>query len=126
MRNFYFFALLLFGLLGSYAQQNVILSGYVTDIETNETLIGVNIILPKLNLGTTTNEYGFYSINLPQGQQQLLISFLGFENYLKEFTLTQDLTLNVKLNPEAELLDEVIVSDNVEPVSYTHLTLPTN
>jgi hypothetical protein len=117
MRNFYFFALLLFGLLGSYAQQNVILSGYVTDIETNETLIGVNIILPKLNLGTTTNEYGFYSINLPQGQQQLLISYLGFENYLKELTLTQDLTLNVKLNPEAELLDEVIVSDNVEQLN---------
>ena len=117
MRNFYFFALLLFGLLGSYAQQNVILSGYVTDIETNETLIGVNIILPELNLGTTTNEYGFYSINLPQGQQQLLISYLGFENYLKELTLTQDLTLNVKLNPEAELLDEVIVSDNVEQLN---------
>ena len=117
MRNFYFSALLFFGLLGSYAQQNVVLSGYVTDVETNETLIGVNIILPKLNLGTTTNEYGFYSINLPQGQQQLLISYLGFENYLKELTLTQDLTLNVKLNPEAELLDEVIVSDNVEQLN---------
>ena len=117
MRNFYFSALLFFGLLGSYAQQNVVLSGYVTDVETNETLIGVNIILPELNLGTTTNEYGFYSINLPQGQQQLLISYLGFENYLKELTLTQDLTLNVKLNPEAELLDEVIVSDNVEQLN---------
>jgi hypothetical protein len=46
MRNFYFSALLFFGLLGSYAQQNVVLSGYVTDVETNETLIGVNIILP--------------------------------------------------------------------------------
>ena len=117
MRNFYFSALLFFGLLGSYAQQNVVLSCYVTDVETNETLIGVNIILPELNLGTTTNEYGFYSINLPQGQQQLLISYLGFENYLKELTLTQDLTLNVKLNPEAELLDEVIVSDNVEQLN---------
>lgn len=117
MRNFYFSALLFFGLLGSYAQQNVVLSGYVTDVETNETLIGVNIILPELNLGTTTNEYGFYSINLPQGQQQLLISYLGFENYLRELTLTQDLTLNVKLNPEAELLDEVIVSDNVEQLN---------
>ena len=117
MRNFYFSALLFFGLLGSYAQQNVVLSGYVTDVETNETLIGVNIILPELNLGTTKNEYGFYSINLPKGQQQLLISYLGFENYLKELTLTQDLTLNVKLNPEAELLDEVIVSDNVEQLN---------
>ena len=97
-----------------YCQKNHVLSGYISDVETNETLIGVNVIFSDLKLGTTTNEYGFYSISLPEGTHQLLVSYLGFENYFDDITLTQDLRLDLKLNPETELLDEVIVNENIE------------
>lgn len=93
------------------------LSGYISDVETNETLIGVNVIFSDLKLGTTTNEYGFYSISLPEGTHQLLVSYLGFENYFDDITLTQDLRLDLKLNPETELLDEVIVNENIEKLN---------
>ena len=93
------------------------LSGYISDVETNETLIGVNVIFSDLKLGTTTNEYGFYSISIPEGTHQLLVSYLGFENYFDDITLTQDLRLDLKLNPETELLDEVIVNENIEKLN---------
>ena len=93
------------------------LSGYISDVETNETLIGVNVIFSDLKLGTTTNEYGFYSINLPIGTHQLTVSYLGFENYFDDITLTQDLRLDLKLNQETELLDEVIVNENIEKLN---------
>ena len=93
------------------------LSGYISDVETNETLIGVNVIFSDLKLGTTTNEYGFYSINLPIGTHQLTVSYLGFENYFDDITLIQDLRLDLKLNQETELLDEVIVNENIEKLN---------
>ena len=48
-------------------QNKITLSGYISDIENNETLIGVSIIVPELQYGTITNEYGFYSLTLPKG-----------------------------------------------------------
>ena len=89
------------------------LSGYISDVETNETLIGVNVIFSDLKLGTTTNEYGFYSISLPERTHQLAVSYLGFENYFDNITFTQDLRLDLKLNPETAILDEVIVNENI-------------
>ena len=98
-------------------QESFILSGYVTDVETNEKLIGVNILLPELNLGTTTNEYGFYSISIPNGDQELLISYLGFKNFTEKINLLEDKILNIKLFPEVELLEEVVVKDNLERIN---------
>ena len=44
-----------------FSQNTYTLSGSVYEKEGQETLIGANIIIPALNTGTTTNEYGFYS-----------------------------------------------------------------
>ena len=69
MSKFYFLTLFLIYSYSLFGQESFILSGYITDVETNEKLIGVNVLLPELNLGTTTNEYGFYSISIPNGDQ---------------------------------------------------------
>ena len=114
MSKLHFFTLVLIYSYSLLGQESFILSGYVTDVETNEKLIGVNVLLPELNLGTTTNEYGFYSISIPQGGQELLISYLGFKNLIENIDLFRDQTLNFKLFPEAELLEEVVVKDNIE------------
>ena len=114
MFKLHFFTLVLIYSYSLLGQENFILSGYVTDVETNEKLIGVNVLLPELNLGTTTNEYGFYSISIPKGGQELLISYLGFKNLIEDINLFKDQTLNIKLFPEVEILDEVVVKDNAE------------
>ena len=60
------FFVFIFLLIGSFliGQERVTLSGYITDNQSNETLFGVNVIFPKLQIGTTSNEYGFYSITI--------------------------------------------------------------
>ena len=45
--------------------QKVTINGYIRDRETKEALIGANIYDAKLQKGTTSNQYGFYSITLP-------------------------------------------------------------
>ena len=98
----------------TFGQEIVTLSGYITDLESNETLIGVNVILPEIQYGATTNEYGFYSISVPKGIYKLRISYLGYEKFLDQFEFKETVSKNFKLTPEAELLNEVIVQENIE------------
>ena len=117
MAKLYFLTLFLIYSYSLFGQESFILSGYITDVETNEKLIGVNVLLPALNLGTTTNEYGFYSISIPNGDQELLFSYLGFKNFTENINLLEDKILNIKLFPEVELLEEVVVKDNLELIN---------
>jgi hypothetical protein len=96
------------------AQDKFTLSGIVTDINTTETLIGVNVVIPELQAGTMTNEYGFYSITLEEGTYQLQISYLGFKTITQTLELNADKTLNFKLEESAESLDEIIITEDVE------------
>ena len=45
------------------------LSGYVRDKETGEALVGARVIPPKNQLGTITNEYGFFSLLVQPGNK---------------------------------------------------------
>ncbi len=106
----------LFPLLGS-AQEKFTISGIVTDVSSNETLIGVNILFPDIQAGTITNEYGFYSITLPKGTYALQISYLGFTTVSETIALTENKNINYKLTESSESLDEVIIKENVEKLN---------
>lgn len=110
---FILFSLLCFS-FNSWGQQKFTLSGSISESSSNETLIGVTVAIPELNTGVTTNEYGFYSITLPEGTYTVLISYLGFEDIIQEITLTENRRIDFLLEEEAEQLDEVVVTENVE------------
>ncbi|MBM1107533.1 TonB-dependent receptor [Aurantibacter crassamenti] len=98
----------------SYGQQKFTISGTITEASSNETLIGVTILIPELATGVTTNQYGFYSITVPEGDYQIYISYLGFEEINHTISLTENIKLNYQLIETAEELDEVVVTQNVE------------
>ncbi|MDO1511289.1 TonB-dependent receptor [Maribacter confluentis] len=98
----------------SCGQQKYTLSGTISENQSNETLIGVTVAFPELQTGVTTNEYGFYSITLPEGTYKLRISYLGFTDITQEIVLSENKKIDFFMNEEAEQLDEVIVSENVE------------
>ena len=104
---------LLFFSLG-YSQQKFTLSGTISEENSNETLIGVTVGFPELRTGVTTNEYGFYSITLPEGKYTLEVSYLGFKGISKEIDLSANMKLDFKLEEQAEQLEEVVVSTDVE------------
>jgi hypothetical protein len=108
--------LVLFLAFGSLlvAQEKFTLSGTINDSESNETLIGVNIIIPEIQSGTVTNEYGFYSITLPSGVYKIQISYLGFTTLTESIELNSDKTMNFKLVEATESLDEVVITEDIE------------
>lgn len=97
-----------------HAQQKFTLSGTVLEATSNESLIGVTIAISELKTGTTTNEYGFYSITLPEGQYQVVASYLGFQEVVKTITLNKNLKQDFNLIEKTEELQEVVVTEDVE------------
>lgn len=85
--------------------------GKVTDKETGETLIGVNIFNQE-SVGTTTNLDGEYSLKLNPGDHTITFKFIGFQEIKKKVSLEdgQDLNLNVSLVTESKTLDLVVVT----------------
>jgi len=95
------------------------ISGYVRDLETTETLIGVNILDKTTGSGTTTNEYGFFSITLPEGDVSIVFSYIGYEAIQKDLTNAGDISLSVDLSYESKLEEVVITAvDGMEDIQY--------
>ncbi len=101
----------------AFSQEKFTVSGTVYDNSSNETLIGVSIYFPEINTGTTTNEYGFYSITIPEGMYKVQVSYLGFTTILENIALTEKITKNFKLKEEAESLDEIVIATDIEKLN---------
>ncbi len=100
-----------------YSQQKFTISGTVSEAASNETLLGVTIVVPSLNTGVTTNVYGFYSLTIPEGEYELQISYLGYEDIVQTVTLNENLRLDFQMTEMAEQLEEVVVTKDVEKIS---------
>ena len=109
---FFAFALLTVSFLN--AQNRYTLSGTVSEANSNETLIGVSILVPELSTGAVTNEYGFYSLTLPEGTYEVVITYLGFQDIRREVTLNSSQRIDFQMDEEAEQLDEVVLTEDVE------------
>lgn len=96
------------------AQNKYTLSGTISDSITGETILGANIILPDLSDGSSTNEYGFYSITIPEGKHKLIISFLGFKTIEQEVVIVSDTKMNFVLEEEVSQLGTVVIEQNIE------------
>tara|TARA_R110002050_G_scaffold300364_1_gene469402 strand:- start:9240 stop:11615 length:2376 start_codon:yes stop_codon:yes gene_type:complete len=112
-----FIVTLCFNVLWLNAQEKFTLSGTILEEKSNESLIGINIIFPNLSTGTTTNEYGFYSITLPKGSYKIVISYLGYNSITETIFLSDDITKNYALSDSTENLDEIIITNNIEKLN---------
>lgn len=89
--------------------QRFTLSGFITDKASGERLKGVSVSVPNKNLGTTSNNYGFFSLTLPADSLEVFISFAGYQLYENKLYLGQNQTLEVALEPIAKAQQEVVV-----------------
>lgn len=86
-----------------------VLSGYIKDKESGETLIGAAIYFPDLKAGTISNAFGFFSISIPKGDHSLQVSYLGYEIHKMVLQADSDETVNIEMTKSEEVLKEVII-----------------
>lgn len=92
----------------NYAANQKQITGQVVS-EEGQPLPGVAVLLKDKAVGTVTDAKGNYSLPLPEGEQTLLFSFIGFET--AEKTLAKnDTSADVTLSPDQHALSEVVVT----------------
>ncbi len=105
--------------------KNYTLSGYVLDAESKEALIGANVFVPKLKLGVSTNEYGFYSLTLPEDDYEISFSYIGYQTLIEQFLLKKNLEFTAALYVGNQL-DEIVVTDETNKVRHAESKMSSN
>ncbi|WP_455000882.1 TonB-dependent receptor, partial [Capnocytophaga leadbetteri] len=93
-----------------FAQHKYTLSGSISDASNGEKLLGVNFVIKELHTGTSTNEYGFYSITLPEGKYTLSIEYIGYGTREETIVLNKNIRKDYKLIPEEIALTGVEIT----------------
>jgi hypothetical protein len=109
--------LLLFGSVLSWGQEKFTISGIISEAATGESLIGVNVLIPSLQNGTITNEYGYYSITLPEGEYEFYISNIGFVTQQFTIQLDKNLKKDISLEEDTQELNEVVIKADIEKLN---------
>ncbi len=128
MRKFtrpYFAGLVLLMFCGFLNAQKVTLSGSIKDRKNGETLIGVGIYVKGTTTGVSSNAYGFYSLSLPQGKYNIIISYLSYQTIDTIIQLDKNVRMDLELKEMAQQLDEVVIkADRVqENVTSTKMSV---
>jgi len=86
------------------------LSGYLSDAQTGERLVGANIFELTSSQGGASNAYGFYSQKFKQGKLKLQISYLGYQTEIVELDLNKSRSFDFSLEPSLTLTEVVITA----------------
>lgn len=112
--------------IGLMAQNTI--SGQLKDADTGETLIGATIVLEATQKGTTTDIDGNFKIeDVPNGNQNLLINYVGYQTLTVPINASQRGQLGaIKVYRDEKVLSEVeiiasIATDRRTPVAVTTL-----
>ena len=108
------------------AQENYTISGYITDVESGETLIGATALVKEIGNGAVSNEYGFYSISVPKGAYTLEFSYIGFGNIIKSVSLSANNKLDVEMSEMKNELAEVVVTAREEDGNVREVSMSVN
>lgn len=112
-------------------QSRYTVSGYIRDSLSRETLIGASITVKSLGKGVSSNQYGFFSITLPQGSYTLVTSFVGYVAREIDIELNQNIELDIAAISRSSLSQEIVVSSkrrdaNVKNAQMGQLDLSMN
>lgn len=86
------------------------IAGYVRDEKTAEPISGVSIRIEKLKIGVTTDDYGYYSINIPKGRHQFVIQSLGMTDAIRNVQVYSDGDMDFEMKGQVTTLKNVVIS----------------
>ena len=96
------------------------ISGYVSASTSGERLIGVNIYHRPSGKWTTSNEYGFYSITLLEGELDLTFSYLGCKEKTQNISLDQSIRQDINL-VSTITLSEIVIKPGIDSTALKSL-----
>lgn len=99
----------------------VTVSGHITDKASGETLIGAGVLTE--GAGAATNNYGFYTLTIPQGKHLTLrYSYVGYDDATVTLDLLRDTTINVALKANTEIKEAVVSAQRESGIMATKMS----
>ena len=92
-------------------------SGFVYDVKTGERLIGANVFLKDTNIGSSTNQGGYYSIpKIPAGEYTLICQYIGYKVFSQPIKINPNARIKIDINLAPTVLETtgvLVVADSV-------------
>ena len=93
--------------IGLVTAQTQKVTGVVISEEDGQPVIGASVLVKGTTVGTITDFDGNYTLDVPAGKNILVISYIGYKT--KEVTIGKNNQMNIKMDPDTQALDEVVV-----------------
>ncbi len=98
------------------------LNGYVEEKESGERLVGAHVYIPSLNIGTTTNAFGYFSLTVDVKDTLLVIaSSLGYKNE-KRWVYSTENPVDFSLQASPLQLPTVEINARVLTTDFTQMS----
>jgi outer membrane receptor for ferrienterochelin and colicin len=94
------------------AQVKHTISGSVKAKATGESIIRATVIVSGQRIGVSTNDYGYYSLTLPEGKYTLVISSVGRQSKSIDIDLKDNLQLGTQLEEQGQLQNVVVTAQS--------------
>ena len=94
-----------FIILSILKAQTSIISGFVSDSSSGESLIGANVFLRETGQGMATDINGYYIIqDIVSGNYTIMVSYIGFDMFKQKTTLGDNESKKVNINLVEQLV----------------------
>lgn len=118
MKRIITLAILFFSLINlALAQRYFTLSGTVND-STGQAVPGASIRLRNDNLGTATDDNGFFKLRLEEGYYEIVVSALGYKNKSLNMPVNKNVTVKIVLSENQAHLKEIQISNKRHDPSW--------
>lgn len=116
MKQLFVFLLFCFATAGLFAQQDnqFIASGKVLDAVSKQPLSGASVFCQNTTVGTVSTADGNFSLRLPNGGYDLIVSYTGYETFEMRINAQNATALNIELKQKDKTLEAVSVVSSSE------------
>lgn len=111
MKKIFLFLVIQVVIQTAYSQNTF--TAKIIDCDTKELLVGASVLIQGTHIGSTTDMDGIVTImNIPDGEQTIIFSYLGYETEKKKITfpLPSDGIITIRLEQDEHMLDGVIIT----------------
>src|SRR5215831_4163341 len=91
-------------------QGKVLLTGYVRNGKTGEPVTGASLYIENTSIGTSTDQFGYYTMMAPRGRQVMIVQGLGMRDTKRKVIIYSEGKFDVDMQERVATLKEVIVS----------------
>lgn len=104
------------------------LSGHVQDAVSGEQLLGATVWCEDTEEGVAANIYGFYSLTLPEGKHNIIVTYIGYTPQRFEIDLSTNIKMDLNLIAGTKLKEAVVSAESLnkieEQVQMSKMEIP--